>query len=308
MRYAKSAKVLVALGATLVAATSPVLANVSFSSTGGIDGGAINGIDGGAINGIDGGAINGIDGGAINGIDGGAINGIDGGAINGIDGGAINGIDGGAINGIDGGAINGIDGGAINGIDGGAIAGIDGGAINGIDGGAINGIDGGAINGIDGGAINGIDGGAINGIDGGAINGIDGGAILAGPISSIDTLNGVFESLGQVVVASQHMLSRMNVGDFVTVEGSVMAPGWLYADAVAVSAIRYVPGSTEVFVSGMLTSINAQNGTARMGNLTIDYTPSLGGSVAPSGLMWSFRGIQPGFDGVMISDQSGNIR
>ncbi len=132
--------------------------------------------------------------------------------------------------------------------------------------------------------------------------------MLAGPITSIDRMGGVFESMGQIVMASQNMLSGMSVGDYVSVDGSVVAPGWLYADAVSVSDIRYVPGSTEVFVSGMLSSINARNGTARMGNLTIDFTPSLGNNDAPSGLMWSFRGIQPGPRGVMISDRSGRGR
>ena len=54
MRYAKSAKVRVTLGATLVAAAMPVLADVSIVSVAGIDGGATAGIDGGAIFGIDG--------------------------------------------------------------------------------------------------------------------------------------------------------------------------------------------------------------------------------------------------------------
>ena len=110
--------------------------------------------------------------------------------------------------------------------------------------------------------------------------------------------------MGQIVMASQSMLSGMRVGDFVTVEGSVIASGWLYADKITVSADRYVPGSTEVFVSGMLSSINLLKGTARMGGLTIDYTASLGSSTAPTGLMWSFRGTQPGMQGVMISDWS----
>ena len=158
------------------------------------------------------------------------------------------------------------------------------------------------------GSVTGIDGGAIAGIDGGAIHGIDGGAVLAGPVTSVDRMNGVFESMGQIVMASQSMLTGIRVGDYVSVDGSIVSPGWLYADAVSVSANRYVLGSTEVFVSGMLSSINARYGTARMGNLTIDYTSSLGSSDAPSGLMWSFVGTQPSTSGVMISDRSGKAK
>ena len=268
MRYAGSAKARATLGATLIAISLPTVA----------------------------------------GIDGGAAAGIDGGATAGIDGGGSAGIDGGASAGIDGGGSAGIDGGAIVGIDGGGSAGIDGGANAGIDGGAIVGIDGGASVGIDGGASAGIDGGASAGIDGGASAGIDGGAILAGPVDSIDRVNGVFESMGQIVMASQQALAGMRVGDFVSVQGSVVGPGWLYADDVSVSDSLYVPGATVVSVTGMLSAVDRAAGTARMGELTIDYTPSLGSGGAPSDLMWSFSGTRPVSDGVMLSDRTGELR
>jgi hypothetical protein len=110
--------------------------------------------------------------------------------------------------------------------------------------------------------------------------------------------------MGQVVMASHDMLANLEVGAFVAVEGTVISSGWYYADAVNVSDRMYIPGSTEVFVSGMISSVNRMNGTAQMGGLTIDYTPSLGGSSAPSGDMWSFRGTRPSRGGVMISDRS----
>jgi hypothetical protein len=252
MRYAKSARAHVALGATLAAFAMPAFA--------GIDAGGINGIDAGGINGIDAGGINGIDAGGINGIDAGGINGIDAGGI------------------------------------------------NGIDAGGINGIDAGGINGIDAGGINGIDAGGINGIDAGGINGIDAGGVLAGPVDKIDRVNGVFESMGQHVMASPDMLSGMRVGDYVSVEGSVVAPGLLYADEVSVSGALYVPGATEVFVKGLLTSVDSDAGTAQLGDLTIDYTSSLGNGRAPEGAMWSFSGIRPAKGGVMISDKTADMR
>jgi hypothetical protein len=170
--------------------------------------------------------------------------------------------------------------------------------------GAVAGIDGGAAAGIDGGAAAGIDGGAAAGIDGGAAAGIDGGAVLAGPVEAIDLANRVFHSLGQVVMASDEMLSDIRVGDFVTVEGSVIADGWLYADVVSVSEAAYVPGATEVHVTGLLSEIDLAAGTARLGTLTIDYTPSLATGHAPSSAMWSFRGTRPAQDGLMISETS----
>ena len=172
---------------------------------------------------------------------------------------------------------------------------------NGIDAGSTAGIDAGSILGIDAGSTAGIDAGSILGIDAGSTAGIDAsGVILAGPVDSIDKINGVFESMGQVVMASYSMLSGMQVGDFGAVQGTVISSGWYFADNVSVSNQLYVPGSTEVFISGMLSSINRMDGTAQMGRLTIDYTSSLGSSDAPSGDMWSCRGTRPSLGGTML--------
>ncbi len=192
---------------------------------------------------------------------------------------------------------------------GGGVSGIDGSSMNGIDGSSTAGIDGSSILGIDGSSTAGIDGSSVLGIDGSSTAGIDGSSVLlAGPVESVDRLNGVFESMGQVVMASQDMLSGMQVGDFVAVQGSVISSGWYYADAVDISDHSYVPGATEVFVTGMLSSINPMDGTAQMGGLTIDYTSSLGAGVAPSGAMWSFHGTRPARNGVMISDRTAGVR
>ena len=172
--------------------------------------------------------------------------------------------------------------------------------------GEVLGINGGGVSGINGGGVNGINGGGVSGINGGGVNGINGGGVvLAGPVDSIDRINGVFESMGQIVMASQNMLAGMNVGDYVSVGGSVVSPGWLYADGVFVSVQQYVPGATEVFVTGMLSSVDLASGTAQMGDLTIDYTSSLSNADAPAGAMWSFAGTQPAAQGMMLSDRSG---
>ena len=178
------------------------------------------------------------------------------------------------------------------------------GSVLGIDAGGVQGIDAGGLLGIDAGGVQGIDAGGLLGIDAGGVQGIDAGGILAGPVDSIDRINGVFESMGQIVMASQGMLAGMSVGDYVSVEGSVVSPGWLYADDVSVSAERYVPGATEVFVTGLVSSVDLARGTAQMGRLTIDYTPSLGRGHAPSGAMWSFSGTIPAARGVMLSDKT----
>ena len=284
MCKARSAKGLVSLGATLIAVTLPVSPLMAEVASG------LNGISGGDTAGISGGDVTGISGG-----DGQGISGGDGLGISGGDGLGISGGDGLGISGGDGLGISGGDGLGISGGDGLGISGGDG---LGISGGDILGISGGDGLGISGGDVVGISGGDVLGISGGDVT------VLSGPVDSIDRINGVFESMGQIVMASQGMLADMRVGDYVSVNGSVVAPGWLYADGLSVAGTRYVPGSTEVFVSGMLSSVDLRNGTAQMGELTIDYTSSLGNAVAPAGAMWSFRGTRPASDGPMISNRS----
>jgi len=114
--------------------------------------------------------------------------------------------------------------------------------------------------------------------------------------------------MGQIVMASQTMLSGMQVGDYVTVGGTAISSGWYFADTVSVSDLSYVPGSTEVFISGMMSSLDLVNGTAQMGGLTIDYTSSLGGSNAPAGDMWSFHGTRPSLGGSMISTRTAGVK
>ncbi|MDH3811733.1 MAG: hypothetical protein OEU60_08505, partial [Gammaproteobacteria bacterium] len=178
----------------------------------------------------------------------------------------------------------------------------------GIDANDVFGIDANDSLGIDANDVFGIDANDSLGIDANDALGIDANDILSGPVDRIDTMNGVFESMGQIVMASRDALAGMNVGDFVSVQGSVVGPGWLYADDVSVSNAQYVPGATEVFVTGMLSSVDRAAGTARMGGLTIDYTLSLGAGSAPSDMMWSFSGTRPVSSGVMISDRTGGLR
>jgi hypothetical protein len=99
------------------------------------------------------------------------------------------------------------------------------------------------------------------------------------------------------------MISSLNVNDYVSVQGSVAGPGLLYADSITVSAEQYVPGASEVFVTGILSSIDASTGTATLGDLQVDYTSSLSSGRAPGGVLWSFRGTQPANQGVMLSDE-----
>ena len=125
---------------------------------------------------------------------------------------------------------------------------------------------------------------------------------MAGPVTSIDRINGIFESMGQIVLASQSMLGSIQVGDYVSVNGSVISSGWLYADDVSVFAESYVPGASAVFVTGIPSAIDLSTGRAQIGGLTIDYTPALSSGDLGFGLEMSFSGIQPVRRGLLISD------
>jgi hypothetical protein len=222
---------------------------------------------------------------------------------------SVRGIDSNGVAGIDSNGVLGIDSNGIAGIDSNGVLGIDSNGIAGIDSNGVLGIDSNGIAGIDSNGVLGIDSNGIAGIDSNGVLGIDSnGLLLAGPVDSIDRVNGVFSSMGQTVMASQAMLSSLRVGDFVAVQGSVISSGWYYADDVSVSSQRYVPGATEVFITGMLSSVDRVNGTAQMGNLTIDYTASLGSGEAPSSAMWSFQGTRPLSGGRMISNRSSDAR
>ena len=274
----------------------------------GIDANGVLGIDANGATGIDANGATGIDANGVTGIDANGVTGIDANGVLGIDANGATGIDANGATGIDANGVLGIDANGVTGIDANGVLGIDANGVTGIDANGVLGIDANGATGIDANGATGIDANGVTGIDANGVLGIDANGvqgILAGPVDSIDRINGVFESMGQVVMASQTMLAGMRVGDYVSVSGSVVSSGWLYADSVSVSADRYVPGATEVFVTGLLSSVNREMGTARIGGLTIDYTASLGSSSAPSGAIWSFSGIRPAQRGVMLSDRSG---
>jgi hypothetical protein len=128
--------------------------------------------------------------------------------------------------------------------------------------------------------------------------------VLAGPIASIDLIGGSFTSLGQNIVMTGSELNAFRVGDFVEVSGSLTGAGLITADSVVLSGQQYVPGATEIFVTGIPTSVDFTTGTARIGGLTVDYTPSLGSDRFEGiGAAITAVGTQPAFGGVMISDR-----
>jgi hypothetical protein len=99
-------------------------------------------------------------------------------------------------------------------------------------------------------------------------------------------------------------MSSLRVGDYVIVSGSLVGAGLIRADAVDISRLQYVPGATEVFVTGIPSYVDFNRGIAKIGGLTVDYTSSLAGTgFGGIGAAISVFGIQPAPGGVMLSDR-----
>jgi hypothetical protein len=131
-----------------------------------------------------------------------------------------------------------------------------------------------------------------------------GSLVLAGPVDSINVSEGIFTSLGQRVSAPGSILGNLRLGDYVLVGGRISGAGTIHADAVAQTGLLYTPGSSEVFVTGIPSSVDMRLGTAMIGNLEVDYTPSLGGSGFEGiGAAITVLGTQPALGGIVIGDR-----
>ena len=94
------------------------------------------------------------------------------------------------------------------------------------------------------------------------------------------------------------------MGDYVVVSGRISGAGTIDAIAVSQTGRQYVPGASEVYVTGIPSSVDMRRGTAMIGELLVDYTPSLGGTDFEGiGAAITVIGTQPALGGVMISDK-----
>ena len=234
--------------------------------------------------------------------------GINTGDVTGINTGDVLGINTGDVTGINTGDVLGINTGDVTGINTGDVLGINTGDVTGINTGDVTGINTGDVTGINTGDVTGINTGDVVSV--GAIVSVDSefgspglALVLSGPVESIDLVNGVFTSMGQTVVASTTMLRGLSEGDYVSVNGSVMGAGWLYADGVSVSEEMYVPGASPVVVTGIMSSLDEDLGSVTVGGLTVDYTPAMGNGILPRGNLFVFSGIQPVQEGVLLSTE-----
>jgi hypothetical protein len=149
----------------------------------------------------------------------------------------------------------------------------------------------------------GISSGSVQGISSGSTAAIED-LLLAGPVSSVNAQDGYFSSMGQAIYGSREMLMGLRAGDYVMVGGQISGAGTIDANAVVLTGAQYVPGSTEVFVTGIPSSIDSSLGLTTIGSLQVDYTPSIGRSDFKGiGAAVTVIGTQPALGGKMIGSQ-----
>ncbi|MDH3275576.1 MAG: hypothetical protein OEM99_13690, partial [Gammaproteobacteria bacterium] len=171
-------------------------------------------------------------------------------------------------------------------------------------GGSAAAITGGSSQAITGGSAAAITGGSSQAITGGSAAAITGGSLLAGPIHTIDWANRLFLAVGQEVRFSESDVDFLQVGDYVAVRGSIVSAGVIHAESVNILASRYIPGASEVFVTGIPSSVDYNLGTAKIGELTVDYTSSMGGRDFDGiGAAITVIGTQPALGGVMLGSR-----
>ena len=198
-----------------------------------------------------------------------------------------------------------IDSSSAKAIDSSSAQAIDSSSAQAIDSSSAQAIDSSSAQAIDSSSVLAIDSSSGQAIDSSSSQAIDSssGPMLAGPVDGINMHEGTFTAVGQTVSFSGEGLGALQVGGFVTVYGSIAGAGRIDATGVDISSEMYVPGATEVFVTGIPSAVDFARGTARIGSLEIDYTPSLGGSgFGGIGAAITVIGTQPAFGGAMLGD------
>jgi hypothetical protein len=104
------------------------------------------------------------------------------------------------------------------------------------------------------------------------------------------------------------MLSAIVVGDYVSVSGTIAGVGRIDAGQIVQINHRYIPGASEVFVTGIPSSVDYNLGTAKIGELTVDYTSSMTSSMGGDGFdgigaAITVIGTQPALGGVMLGNR-----
>ena len=121
--------------------------------------------------------------------------------------------------------------------------------------------------------------------------------LLVGPVEAVHTKEGFSIVLGQKIPAVQ-----LAIGDTVAVFGTTRTDGSLSVTAVQIKGI-YVPGATEIFLTGVVQQVDTQLGRAVVSGIPIDLTPTLSNGTLDLfvGDAVQIAGIQPAGRGLVIA-------
>jgi hypothetical protein len=122
--------------------------------------------------------------------------------------------------------------------------------------------------------------------------------LALGPVERVDISKLQIQVLGQAIAipAAQSAGLAGLVGQMVEVHGSVNPDGTLRATKVsAITAYSFVPGSTQLYLKGAISSVDEVNAVARIGSLSIKYAGALhtlSNNSLATGQLASFSGVE----------------
>ena len=135
--------------------------------------------------------------------------------------------------------------------------------------------------------------------------------LLRGPIENIDAASSRILVLGQWLPVTASQIASSKVGQFVAVYGSLTSSGkYVISALLHIDSIRYVPGATNVFIKGLVSSADRSAGSLRIGALSVDYTAALsqrGDLVISKGEEVALRGWQYGEFGSVYAQSAAVI-
>ncbi len=308
MRNAKSAGMLRVLGASLAAIVMPVQshAEITTSSILAIDSSSGQAIDSSSGQAIDSSSGQAIDSSSVLAIDSSSVLAIDSSSVLAIDSSSVLAIDSSSVLAIDSSSGQAIDSSSVLAIDSSSGQAIDSSSVLAIDSTSLQAIDSSSVLAIDSSSVSAIDSSSVSSVglapELGRSNTID--AVLVGPIEAIDRSNVAFWSMGQYVLATNEAVLQLSAGDFVVIEGALLHSGAISSSRIHLVRDNYTAGDSRILVTGIPSSVDTVMGTATIGGLTVDYTPSLSGDRFEGiGAVISVIGTQAVPGGVMTSDR-----
>ena len=103
--------------------------------------------------------------------------------------------------------------------------------------------------------------------------------LILGVVDRVDASKREFEVLGQLIAypANQRAVAIESlIGHVVAVFGAVNANGSIDVRSVReLPSVNYVAGATQLYLKGIVASVDTVNGTAKVGSLSINYAGAL---------------------------------